>query len=96
MKTDHRYTYIRVARSIEKGGTILCEPGVDELQDLSAVLVAILLMAVGVVSVAAVWIGRIAVELDLVLVGTHETRRPRSELGSKLELYRTNPPMVRR
>jgi Mn2+/Fe2+ NRAMP family transporter len=38
--------------------------GLDEGKSLGSVLVDVLLVGVGVVAVAAVWVGRIAVRLD--------------------------------
>jgi hypothetical protein len=54
--------------------------GLDESQRLRAVLVGVLLVRVGIVAVAAVWVGRVAVRLDLGSLGAGEALGASSEL----------------
>lgn len=56
------------------------KPGVHELEDLVHVQVAVLLVVVGVVAVAAVRVGRVAVQLHLVLARAREALLPGGEL----------------
>lgn len=82
----------RLAGGASSTASASCEHGVDlgldEGERGGAVLGRVTLMSVGVVAVAAVWVGRIAVRLDVRGVRALEASRARCELCTVLRIMK--------